>query len=67
MEGWTLIYRSNKIHEIEFIKAQLLEFNIISVIVNKQDSFYLIGDIELYVSVEDAFNANQLINKFQSE
>ncbi len=67
MEGWTLIYRSNKIHEIEFIKAQLQEFNIISVIVNKQDSFYLIGDIELYVSVEDAFNANQLINKFQSE
>lgn len=67
MEGWTLVYRGNKIHEIELIKAQLQEFNIVSVIVNKQDSVYLIGDIELYVPVNDAFNANQLINKFQSE
>jgi hypothetical protein len=67
MEGWTLVYMGNKIHEIELIKAQLQEFNIVSVIVNKQDSVYLIGDIELYVNVEDAFTANQLINKFRSE
>ncbi len=67
MDGWTLIFSSDKIQEIELLKAQLQEFNIVSVIVNKQDSFYLIGDIELYVPIEDAFNANQLINKFQSE
>lgn len=67
MEGWTLVYTGVKIHEAELIKSLLENSNITSVIVNKQDSIYLIGDIELYVPVEDAFNANQIINKLTSE
>lgn len=67
MEGWTLVYRGSKIHEVNFIKGLLEQNNITSVIVNKQDSAYMIGDIELYVTVEDAFNANQIINNLRSE
>lgn len=67
MEGWTLIYTGNKIHEVDFIKGILEDNNIVSVVVNKQDSVYFIGEIELYVSTQDAFNANQLINNLRSE
>jgi len=46
----------------------LLENDIESFIVNKQDSSYLIGDIELYVSIDNIMKAKQLFLKFdQSE
>lgn len=67
MEGWTLIYTGNKIQDVNFIQSLLDDHKIVSVVVNKQDSVYLIGDIELYVSAEDAFNANQLIKGLQGE
>lgn len=67
MEDWTLVYTSNKSHEIAYLKEVLDENNIVAVIINKQDSMYLLGDIELYVPVDQAFNASQIINKFKSE
>ncbi len=67
MEGWTLVYTSNKMHEVNFVIGILEENGITAVMVNKQDSFYLFGDIEVYVPVEHAFNATQLINKIKSE
>lgn len=67
MEGWTLVYTGATIHEAQLIKAHLESNNITSVIINKQDSFYHIGDIELYVPVEEAFSATQIINKLRSE
>lgn len=67
MEGWTLVHVAYQLHQIEFIKSVLDSNSIYSVIVNKQDSVYLIGAIELYVRVEDAFNANQIIKQLQGE
>ncbi len=67
MVGWTLVYTGNKLHDVNFIQSLLDDHKIVSVVVNKQDSVYLIGDIELYVSAEDAFNANQLIKSLKSE
>jgi hypothetical protein len=67
MEGWTCVYSGTQLHEAVFIKDFLEGNNITTVIMNKHDSLYLIGEIDLYVSVEDAFNANQLINKLKSE
>lgn len=61
------MYTGSKLHETEFIKMLLENNNITSVIVNKQDSIYLIGEIELYVPVEQAFIANQIIHKLRSE
>jgi hypothetical protein len=67
MEDWKLVFSSNKIHEVEYIKDVLENNNIVSVIVNKKDSAYLLGDVELYVPVEHAFDATQIINKLERE
>ncbi len=61
MEGWTCIYTSTQFQDIEFIRGILEEQQITAFVVNKKDSVYLFGEIELYVRVEDAFAANQII------
>ncbi len=62
-EGWMQIYSSSQLYEIEMIQSILLENDIKSIIINKKDSFYLFGDIELYVRVENTFEAKQIIEK----
>lgn len=67
MEGnWIRVYSSADAFRIEMFRGLLAEKNIESVVVNKKDSAYLFGEIELYVSVEDAFMANQIISKTSS-
>ena len=61
--NWTKIFTSTLPHEIDILQGMLAEANIESVIINKKDSSYLFGDIELYVSSSDAFLAQQLINQ----
>ncbi|GAB1404222.1 hypothetical protein MASR1M74_14010 [Lentimicrobium sp.] len=67
MTGWVKIYSSPQLHECELVKSMLADNNITAIIVNKQDSLYLFGEIELYVSTEDAFEANHLINILHRE
>ena len=67
MEGWVRVFSSNHLHEAELVRGMLGDNQITAIVVNKQDSFYLFGEVELYVSVEDAFQANQLINNQESE
>ncbi|KAF0197083.1 MAG: hypothetical protein FD166_2042 [Bacteroidetes bacterium] len=62
MEGWVCVYTSIQLHKVEMIRGILDENGITAIVVNKQDSVYLIGEIELFVSYDDAFNANQIIN-----
>lgn len=62
MEGWTCVFVSGNLQAAEIIRGLLEDHQITSILINKQDSVYLFGDIEVYVPVEDAFNANQLIN-----
>ena len=62
-ENWTLIYSSSQIYKAEIIRGFLEENDILSVIINKKDSAYLFGEAELYVKVDDAFRAKQLILK----
>lgn len=66
-ENWVKVYSSSKLYEIELIRGLLKENNIESVTMDKQDSAYLFGVIELYVNVENAFRAKQLIEQSQSE
>ena len=47
--------------------ALLADNEIESIIMNKQDSAYLFGEIEVYVSPADAFKARQLIIQFKGE
>lgn len=58
---WVVVYTTDKAFDAEIVKAALESNDIPCILVNKQDSAYLIGDIEIYVSTENAFSAKQLI------
>jgi len=59
---WVRVFSAADAFRIEVIKGLLAEYNIESVVVNKKDSAYLFGEVELFVNVEDAFQANQIIS-----
>lgn len=48
-------------------KELLTEQDIPSIILNKQDSFYLIGEIELHVPGEYVIRARRILSKFEHE
>jgi len=59
---WTLVYTCNKLYNAELLKALLLDNYIVSIIINKNDSNYRFGDIELWVSNDDYEKALEIIN-----
>jgi hypothetical protein len=61
-DSWTLIISCSTQTEAELIRGMLLENGIESAIMNKRDSVYLFGEVEIYVPSEDALMALQLIN-----
>jgi hypothetical protein len=66
-EQWEVVFSSSKLYQAEIMKSVLEDENISSVIVNKQDSAYIvIGEIELYVKKEDILKAKQIINRSQT-
>jgi len=66
-EQWDMVFSSSKLYQAEIMKSVLEDENISSVIVNKQDSAYIvIGEIELYVKKEDILKAKQIINRSQT-
>lgn len=60
---WVLVYSTERPHLAELIKSILNENSIESIPINKQDSSYLFGEVEIYVRKSDAFVAKQLISK----
>jgi hypothetical protein len=66
-EQWEMIFSSPRLYQVEIMKSVLEDENILCVIVNKQDSAYIvIGEIELYVHSEDILKAKQIINRSQT-
>jgi hypothetical protein len=61
-----LVYTCNKQYEAEILKEILAENDIESFLINKQDSSYLIGDIEIYVQPDDVMKAKLIIEKFEN-
>jgi hypothetical protein len=62
-QDWVKVYTSSKFHQVHIIKAILKENNIASVEMNKRDSSYNFGEIELYVKQEDEIKAHYLIRQ----
>ena len=61
---WQCIYFSNQLHKIEIVRSVLNDHDIKSVVVDKRDSSYvMVGDIEVYVSNEDAILAKIIIEQ----
>jgi hypothetical protein len=59
------IYSSGEIFKAEIVKAVLLDNSIDSVIVNKKDSSYNFGEVELHVHPDDVIAAKQIIQNNQ--
>jgi len=60
-DAWTHIYSTSAEPEAEMLKGLLMDNGIETVLINKKDSVYLFGEIEIYVKAEDAMLARQLL------
>lgn len=66
-DNWIVIYSTAQLYEAELVKTVMTDNDIECVIMNKQDSTYRFGEIEVYVPTDEAFKAKQLIIEFQGE
>ncbi|MDO9255578.1 MAG: DUF2007 domain-containing protein [Bacteroidales bacterium] len=66
-ENWEAIYSTDQLYEAEMVKDMMAENDIECVIMNKQDSTYRFGEIEVCVPTEEVFKAKQLIIEFKGE
>ncbi|MBN1186376.1 MAG: DUF2007 domain-containing protein [Bacteroidales bacterium] len=65
-EGWSLVYTFDKLHLAEMAIEMLADINIEAVQINKKDSMYKFGEIEIYVREEDMAKAKSLIKELES-
>ena len=63
---WRLVYTTNKLYRAELLKEYLADHGIAAFVMNKQDSFYKFGDIEVYTLPDDVMKAKLLIEKFEN-
>jgi hypothetical protein len=66
-ENWEAIYSTDQLYEAELVKDMMADNDIECVIMNKQDSTYRFGEIEICVPTEEVFKAKQLIIEFKGE
>jgi len=67
LDNWIVIYSTSQLYEAEMVKNIMADNEIECVIMNKKDSTYGFGEIEVCVPTNDAFKANQLILEFKGE
>jgi Putative prokaryotic signal transducing protein len=61
-KNWVQIYKSTNFYRSEIVKQMLLQHNIETVLMNKQDSSYHnFGNVEVYVHQEDFDHAIELL------
>ena len=60
-KNWIKIKTYTRALEAEIVKQMLEENGIVAVLLNKQDSSYFIGKLELYVSKEQQEAAEELL------
>ncbi|GAA4144015.1 hypothetical protein GCM10022216_26430 [Sphingobacterium kyonggiense] len=65
--NWVKIRTFTNAVQAEIIKQMLVENNTPAVLMNRQDSSYLFGVIELYVDVDHQVEAAALIDSFDEE
>jgi len=64
-KDWIKIRTYTNAIEAEIVKQMLVESNIPAVVLNKQDSSYHFGKLELYVNAENENAALELIDENQ--
>ena len=58
------IFSSGQAYKAEMVKQMLTDHNIQSFLINKQDSAYKFGVVELYVNRDHVIRAKKLIQEF---
>lgn len=66
-DNWEIVYSTNQLYDAEILKSILEDNGIECVIMNKQDSVYKFGEIEICVSTDNTFKAKHLIQEFKGE
>lgn len=61
-----MVYTTNKGFEAEILKQVLADEGITAFSINKMDSNYLFGEIEIYVLPDDVIKAKLVIEKFEN-
>ena len=61
------IYSTATLYVAELTRQMLADHEIPSFIINKQDSVYKFGEIELYVNRDHVIRAKKLIAEFESQ
>ncbi len=65
-KDWVLAYQTGHDYKAAMLKEIFADHNIESVIINKKDSSYKFGDIEVYVNRKNILKAKMLVEKFES-
>lgn len=63
MKDWVKIYLAGQIHQAEIVVAVLADHDIEAYLIDKKDSSYLFGDVEVYVKPPDAAKAREIITE----
>jgi hypothetical protein len=63
MKDWEKIYIAAQVHRAEIVKAVLEDHEIEAHLIDKRDSSYLFGDVEVYVRPADVEAARKLITE----
>ena len=65
-KDWVIVYTTNKIYQAELFRELLRDHDIDSFVINKQDSSYKFGSIEVYVRINAVMKAKMLVKEFES-
>lgn len=60
---WVLVYSVDLMYKAILMKEKLLEEGIHAFIMNKKDSNYAFGEVEIYVKADDALKSIHIVKK----
>lgn len=63
MKDWEKVYMTGQQHQAEIVLAVLEDHGIEAYLIDKRDSSYLFGDIEIYVRPTDREESRKLITE----
>ncbi len=65
-KNWVCIFTTDLVYEAELAKEVLFDHGIQAVTINKKDSNYLFGAIEMYVDRKHVLRAKHLMENFNT-
>ena len=63
MSNWQTVFKTSIAHQADIVKAVLADHDIQSVIINKKDSSYLFGLIEVNAASENVMKSLKIIEE----